>query len=86
MARLKADFPGEAFAQKLGETYSKMNPKGEKRESMSEREFREWLVSVLADRLRKQGGGGTHQLGVIANPARLIESLQSAQGEEGKSD
>jgi hypothetical protein len=86
IARLKADLPGEAFARKLGETYSRMNPKGEKRESMSEDEFRAWLTPVLVERLQKQSGGGTHQLGVIVNPTRLLASLQAGRPEEHRAE
>jgi len=47
---------------------------GVNRKRMTEAEFGAWMTDMLT--VTSPGDGKKHQLGKIANPARLIESLR----------
>jgi len=74
VANLKEHAKGDDLEGRFGTVYGQLT--GVKRERMSEPEFRVWMTEMLT--VTTIGDGRKHQLGKIANPGRLIGSLQAS--------
>lgn len=72
VASFKARAEGEELERDLARFYS--NFTGQTREKMSEADFRTWAIETFT--IMSRGDGKQHRLGMIANPARLLESLR----------